>query len=181
MQCCTGNGTQGLYYAWEGTLREEGDSAQINLFLNRVGKLVDVDSYLPYTGKVVIHNKKAKRISIRIPAWVPRRDIKAEVSGKPCSAVRVGNHLVFDNLKPNDTVTLNFPVSETTARYTVNRGTPTEQAYTCTFRGSTMVDISPRDTGPTSYPLYLRDHLRKNQAPQKTVARFLPDKSIIRW
>ena len=34
--------------------------AQVNLLLNRASPWLDVDSYLPYEGKVVIHNKTAQ-------------------------------------------------------------------------------------------------------------------------
>jgi hypothetical protein len=70
MHCCTGNATQGLYYAWEGALREMGDQAVVNLWLNHDGRLVDVDSCLPYEGKLVIRNKAARRVAVRVPSWV---------------------------------------------------------------------------------------------------------------
>ena len=44
-----------------------------------------------------------------------------------------------------------------------------------------MVDISPRDEAPTSYPLYLRDHLKRDKAPLKQLARFVPDRTLVRW
>ena len=181
MTCCTGNGTQGLYYAWEGIVREAGETAQVNLLLNRAGDLVDVDSCLPYSGKVVIRNKKARRIAVRIPSWVKRPELRADVSGARRPLEWIGNCVVFDALKSGDALTLVFPVEETTASYTVNARTAAEQTYACTFRGSTLVDISPRDLAPTSYPLYLRDHLRGDDAPVKAVERFVPDRTIIRW
>jgi len=181
MGCCTGNGTQGLYYAWEGIVRESGDTAQVNLFLNRAARLVDVDSHLPFEGKVVIKNKAARRVAVRIPAWVNRADLRAEVSGKSAALDWVGRYVMFEGLKPNDVVTILFPVRETTASYTANANTPSEQPYSCTFRGSTLVDISPRDESPTSYPFYLRDHLRRDKAPMKTVTRFVADRIITGW
>lgn len=181
MTCCTGNGTQGLYYAWEGSVREDHETARVNLLLNRAAGLVDVDSYLPYSGRVIIRNKKARRIAVRVPGWVKRPELRAEVSGAQRSPVWVGNYVVFDALKPEDALTLIFPVEETTASYTVNARTAAEQTYACTFRGSTLVDISPRDTAPTSYPLYLRDHLRSNDAPVKRVERFVPHRTIVHW
>jgi hypothetical protein len=197
MGCCTGNGTQGLYYAWEGIVRETGDTAQVNLFLNRAAKLVDVDSYLPFEGKVVIKNKSARRISVRIPAWVDRRQLRAhrrsgvpplpsnvsaESSGTPLQQLDwVGRYLIFDSLKPDDILTLQFPIKETTARYTANARTPQETIYTCVFRASTLVDISPRDEHPTTYPFYLRDELRRDKAPMKKTARFVADRLIRDW
>lgn len=181
MGCCTGNGTRGLYYAWEGTVREKGDSAQVNLLLNRASKLLDVDSYLPYEGKIVLRNKAARRVSVRIPYWVDRHELRAEVSGQNAPLDWIGNYIVLGGLKPADTITLKFPIKETTAKYTVNANTDQAQVYTCTFRGSTLVDISPRDTTPTSYPLYQRDHLRNDKTPMKTTQRFVPDKIVVHW
>ena len=181
MQCCTGNGTQGLYYAWEGTVRHSGDSAQVNLLLNRASGGLDVDSYLPYEGKVVIHNKKMARVSVRIPSWVRRREIRSRISGKEGRGAWVGNYLMFDGLRRGDKIELEFPVPRSTARYTANSRTEMEQTYTCTFRGSTLVDISPRDDAPTSYGLYRRDHLKADKAPLKKTARFVPDRTILSW
>lgn len=181
MVCCTGNGTQGLYYAWEAIVREKGDTAQVNLLMNRAARLIDLDSCLPYEGKVVIHNKAARRISVRMPFWVNRREIRAQVSGKDAPLDWLGNYLVFSQLEPQDSITVQFPIRETTARYTVNANSDEERVYTCTFRASTLVDISPRDNAETSYPLYLRDHLRQDKAPMKRVQRFASSKIVTNW
>jgi hypothetical protein len=181
MTCCTSNGTQGLYYAWEGAVRSNGDAAQVNLWLNRVSRLLDVESHLPYEGKLVVRNKAARRIAVHVPFWVSRHQLRADVAGQTRPLAWVGNYLLFDNLQRGDVVTLTFPVKETTARYTVNARTPAEQVYTCDFRGSTLVDISPRDQSPTSYPLYQREHLRRDKAPVKTVERFAASRTIVHW
>ena len=181
MTCCTGNGTQGLYYAWEATLRQNRDTAQVNLLLNRAGKLVDVDSYLPFEGKVCIRSKGAPRVSVRVPSWVNRRDLTVAVNGRARPLVWVGNYVFVDGLKSGDGITLEFPTGETTARYTVNARTKDERTYRCVFRGSTLVDISPRDDAPTNYPLYVREHVRKDRAPMKKTSRFVSERTILRW
>jgi DUF1680 family protein len=181
MVCCTGNGTQGLYYAWEAIVREHGSSAQVNLLLNRASRLLDVDSWLPHEGKVVIRNKGASRVHVRIPHWVNRRELRVEVSGRPRALDWVGSYLVFERLKPGDAVTIRFPVRETTHRYTVNANSDKEQVYTCTFRGSTLVSISPREESPTTYQLYQRERLRSDAAPMKTVERFVADAKVAEW
>jgi hypothetical protein len=181
MQCCTGNGTQGLYYAWEGTVRRNGDSAQVNLLLNRASSGVDIDSYLPYEGRVVLRNKALRRVSVRIPYWVQRREIRARVNEADRPLVWAGNYLLIGDLTPGDTISIEFPLTETTASYAACAGTADEQIYHCTFRGSTLVDITPRDEAATSYPLYLRQGLRAPVAPMKTVTRFVADRTIQRW
>jgi hypothetical protein len=93
-----------------------------------------------------------------------------------------GNYVVFGQLTPGDDILLEFPLVESSASYTVNARTKDEQTYACAFRGSTLVDISPRDEAPTSYPLYLRDHLKRaGKAPIVEVPRFVADQRIIYW
>ncbi|MHB9033539.1 MAG: hypothetical protein ACYC6L_10870, partial [Anaerolineae bacterium] len=143
MQCCTGNATQGLYYAWEGALRVSGDTAAINLLLNRSSACADVDSYLPYEGKVVIHNKTLRKLALHLPAFTGWRDIRLQINGSDRRWERVGNYLLADELVPGQRVTVTFPVRENTYTYTAARGSTDEQTYSCTFRGSTLVRIEP--------------------------------------
>ncbi len=181
MICCTGNGTQGLYYAWEAAVRENGDAAQVNLLINRASRLLDVESSLPYEGLVVIRNKAARRISVRIPSWVSRREIRADVDGRPREQDWIDSSLLYGDLRAGCVVTLRFPMKESTASYTVNANTDKAQVYTCTFRGSTLVDISPRDDSPTTYQLYRRSHMRSGPAPVKTVERFVAQAKVAAW
>jgi len=181
MQCCTGNATQGLYYAWEGIVRESGTKAVVNLFLNRAARLVDVDSYLPFEGKVVVCNKEARCIAIRIPAWVDVRALKAEVSGVSHDLDWTGRYLHFNDLPADAVISITFPIMEKNAAYTINAHTESEQVHTCVFRGSTLVDISPRDQVPTSYPLYQRSHMRAAMTPIKQVERFVANRIVRKW
>jgi len=43
------------------------------------------------------------------------------------------------------------------------------------------MDISPRDTSPTSVPLYQREHLNREKAPVKEVTRFVSERIIADW
>ncbi|RKY03463.1 MAG: hypothetical protein DRP56_11120, partial [Planctomycetota bacterium] len=54
--------------------------------------------------------------------------------------------------------------------------------YAITFRGNTVVDISPRNESPNVYPIYLRDHMKTaKKAPMKKVRRFVSDKPVLQW
>jgi hypothetical protein len=167
--CCSGNGTQAMYYAWHSAVRFKDGIATVNLLLNRASPWMDVSSYLPYEGKVVLTNKKARRAAVRIPRWVDRSAIQAQVNGKSAATSWIGNYLVVDGLRPKDVLVLDFPVVERTAKYTM----AFDRTYTFTFRGNTVVDVSPRDTNPTGYPVYLRDHFQLTKAPMKKVAHYV--------
>ncbi len=188
MQCCSANAPRALYYAWEGTLRHDKGTVTVNLLLNRASAWLDVDSYLPYEGKVLMHVKDAARVAVRLASWIPRDELQTRVNGIAREGVRLGNYMLIDELKPGDTIALAFPVQESVATYTGNAHRPggssskvRETQYHCTFRGSTIVDISPRDEDPTTYPFYRRDHMRQDAAPMKRVTRFVPERTIVNW
>ena len=172
MQCCTANAVRGLYSAWEAITRFEDDHAKVNLFLNRAAPWLDIDSYLPYEGKVIIKNKAAKLISVRIPPWVQPSQLECFVNDDPRSPLGwAGSYAMFDDMKPGDILELRFPVPEYTVTSTAHTGMPQETAYTIKMRGNTAVDISPREGDPRKYQFYQRDHMKAKKAPMRKVTR----------
>lgn len=119
MLCCTYNGLIGYYHAWEGIVRCRGGVAQVNLLLNRASPWLDVDSHLPYEGKVVLRNKCARTIAVRIPRWVDAAGVACTRGGRRDEPARLGGFLVFEGTRPDDEVQLEFPMIESTASYTV--------------------------------------------------------------
>lgn len=194
IQCCTANGTQGLYYAWEGIIREKkNDHVQVNLLLNRASPWMDIESYLPYQGKVVLRNKTARTLSLRIPNWVNRSKVKCAVNGAPRDFSRVGNYAILDGLKQNDQISFTFPIEEEKVTYTVLTrqqwtSDPREAKnppgasvqYVCHFKGNTLVDFSPRPSDDRWYPIYRRDRYKQSRAPLKKVTRYVSP-TALRW
>jgi len=160
--------------------------AQVNLLLNRASPWLDVDSYLPYEGKVNLKNKSAKKIHLRIPMWVDKTAVQCQVNGKNVPLLWLNNYLIIDPVAENDFVTIEFPMVETTERWTEPTYATT---YTCQFKGNTLVDISPRASIPAwatvgqddgviaqvikVYPIYEREHYKANKAPMKKTARYV--------
>ena len=174
MQCCTGNGTQGLYYAWESIVRSHHGTAQINLLLNRASPWLDVESCLPYEGRVVVRNKTAKRVAVRLPRWVARGEVTVQRNGKSADLDWVGNYLLCGGLAPADTVTVEFPVAERTATYVIG-----DRIYLCRFRGNDLMEISPHADGP-GYPMYVGRYEAGNGTPVRTIARYVTER-ILPW
>ena len=193
--CCTGNCTQALYYAWEAIVRCKDGVAQVNLLLNRASPWLDVDSYLPYEGKVVLHNKTARTISVRIPLWVDKSAVKCRVGDSEIPPVWVGQRLLFQNVKKNADLTIEFPMSQYTI--TTRPVEPSGDAvsvlgisipYTITFKGNTVVDIGPRMEGwgrrgngtRDVIQIYERERYKQDKAPMKKVTRTIAD-TIPEW
>lgn len=186
--CCVPNGALGLYYAWESIVRHDNGSVRVNLLLNRASPWVDVDSYLPYEGKVVVRNKSARRVALRVPGWAPKQEVEVAINDKRASPFWVGNYMVLDGLSAQDVITVEFPVVEQTVEYTVPDGeyVPPERGgqgelsrtrYTCCFKGNTLVNISPRDE-TSDYPIYRREEYKENKAPVRDVTRYVSPYTI---
>ena len=189
--CCTGNCTQALYSVWESIVRYNDRTAKINLLLNRVSPWLDIASYLPYEGKVVLNNKTSKNIVVRIPYWVDKKSVKSKVNGNETKTLWIDNYLFFGNVNPNDVVVIEFPMVESFEKYkgkTIN-----DDAYECHFKGNTLVDISPREEmdndgysyyhgrgGEKVYPTYRRDFYKENKASMVEKTQFVSS-VIIKW
>ena len=69
MHCCTGNATRTLFYIWEHILTYQQGQLHVNLLLNRASPWADVDSHIPYAGRVDVKIKQSVELFIRIPEW----------------------------------------------------------------------------------------------------------------
>ncbi|MDZ4818029.1 MAG: hypothetical protein SGJ20_03550 [Planctomycetota bacterium] len=192
--CCTGNCVPALYGAWEAIVRCDEGNARINLLLNRSSEWLDIDSYLPFEGKVVIRNKTAKSIAVRMPLWVDLEATDSRIDGELVGATCLGRYLVFESVQPKCEVTITFAVKETIETWTLkwrpdqfwqectNPGTHWQPGskpsiFTMRFRANTLIDIEPRDSA-AGFPLYRRDRYRSERTPMTTVTRFVPVKTI---
>ncbi|HTM54985.1 MAG TPA: hypothetical protein VL175_13210 [Pirellulales bacterium] len=169
-----------FYYAWHGITRFDKDAklAQVNLLLNRVSPWLDVESYLPYEGKVILRNKQARTIMIRLPMWLNDRlpgwdadqaAVTCQRNGQAYVPGRVGRNLLVD-VQIGDVVELSCPVPTRTDRYTIHG-----KAYAVQFRGGTVVDIDNRNTSSDMIPIYQREAMKATTAPMHTVKRFLTE------
>jgi hypothetical protein len=131
---------------------------------------MDIDSYLPYEGKVVLHNKTAHTAMVRIPAWVEKDSVRVYVEDREIDPPVSGNRLVIAGLEPSDTIRLEFPLSRRTSEYTIH-GDP----YTVEFKGSTALNITPDENPENYYSYYPREAYQEDKAPMRTVQRFVAD------
>jgi hypothetical protein len=169
MHCCTANGARTLYHVWDSIVSRQDGEVRVNLLLNRASPWLDVDSYLPVEGKVVLRIKDALRVAMRMPEWCDPRGVRATLGGKQVETQVDGRYLRIDGTRPGDMLTLTFAVPERTTHRVVG-----EIPYKLTLRGSNVVGIDPRGE---VYPLYER------QPSGKTVPnnRFVPDIGQIVW
>jgi hypothetical protein len=89
------------------------------------------------------------------------------LNGKPIEAIQPGRCVMVEGIKNGDVIGLNFIVRERTDKYFIH-----DKTYTIHYRGSTVVDISPRNTDPELIPMYQRDAMKETKAPMHRVKRF---------
>ena len=166
MHCCTANGARTFYYVWDSIVTGSEDEAQVNLLLNRASELLDVDSYLPAQGKVVLKIKSAKKAAVRLPEWVDTGAVTVAVGGRKTRTKTEGRVLRISGLKSGNEVSIEFPVPERTVNRVLGR-----RPYKLTLRGSNVVAIDPPGL---AYPLY--DDTPSGKLVEKE--RFVPSRKV---
>ncbi len=174
MNCCSGSGARGLYIVWRDMVEYKEGRLRVNLLLNRASKWADIDSFIPYTGRVDVKTKrKLKNLEIRIPQWVKPEEVSCEVDGSPRELKFVARYAIVGKVKKGQVCTLKFPIFERTDTINVQG-----QDYTIVRRGNTVVKIDP----PGKYhPFYQRAHYRNEKPLYRKVRRFVSDEDFGWW
>ena len=171
MHCCAGNETRAIYYLWENILDYSDGTLRINLLLNRASPWADLDSHIPYEGRVDLTIKRSCNLEVRIPEWVKPAETVCTVNGEVRTLGWNGRYARVGSVGPDDAVTLTFPISERTVKETID-GTE----YTMIIRGNDVVYMDPPGK---NYPFYQRKgHYREGQARWIERRRFLPSEPV---
>jgi hypothetical protein len=165
MHCCTGNGARALYYVWDNILHYRDGKLKINLLFNRASKWADVDSHIPYTGQVDVRIKEACEVAIRIPEWAGPNQCKCTVDHREQALSWDGRFALVGKVKAGRTVTLTFPISETTHELWIEK-----KKYTIIRKGNDVVYIDPPGE---NCPLYQRAHYRVSETRWRKIERFV--------
>jgi hypothetical protein len=162
--CCTGNGSRALYYVWNKMLTFRDGTLTVNLLLNRASAWADVNSHIPYEGRVDVRVKQTCDLALRIPEWVQPAEVSCTVDEQPISPSFQRRYLKVSRVQSGSTVSVAFPISERTVEATIG-----DIPYTLIIKGNDVVSIDPPGT---LQPFYQRAHYRENQARWKAVERF---------
>ena len=168
--CCTGNGARALYYVWKNIVREKEGRLKVNLLLNRASRWADVDSYIPYEGRVDIHMKTTEELFVRIPEWVQPDQVRFEIGQKNIPLMWSGRYASPGKVAGGHSVVIRFPIAETTVRERIG-----SLDVSLVLRGSTVVAISP---GGKYGPLYQRAYYRGGVTRWKEVERWIAPEEL---
>jgi len=150
--CCTGNGSRAIFYIWDNMLEFVDERLSIHLLLNRASPWADVNSYVPYEGRIDVMMKTACNVEIRIPEWVKYEEVSCFVNSMPREIVIQERYVQVGSTESGNLVTLTFPISERTVNTTIGG-----VSYTLIIKGNDVVSIDP----PGNWqPFYQRAHYR---------------------
>lgn len=173
MHCCI-SGAEALYIVWHNILTQDDNGVSVNLLLNRDSRWVRVNSHMPYEGKVELFVHNAPVLSVRVPDWVSKNDVRVVVDDRSVSVSAddwQDGYVRLKDLKPGNKITITFPQREM-----VEEKFFAGHTYTLTWRGDTVVNISPN--GTTS-PTYQRKNMQHGKsAPLKHAVYHVPDKEV---
>ena len=171
MHCCIGEACMTVHRVWDNILHFHDGKLKVNLLMNRASPWADVDSYIPYQGRVDVKIKQACDCSVRIPQWVAPEETRVAVDGKARKVTFGGRYAQIGRVEPENVVTLTFPIFERTDKVTIQG-----KDYTLIRKGNDVVHIDP----PGEYcPLYQqRQRYRDNKPHTKQVERFVAEQQI---
>lgn len=165
MNCCTGNGARAIYRVWDGMLDFNEGVLSIHLLFNRASPWADIDSYIPYEGRVDVKMKQSCAVEIRIPEWVQPEEVSCSVNGESRQLTFRERYAQIGHVQDGTIINLTFPISERTVHTTIG-----QVPYTLIIKGNDVISIDPSGE---YYPYYQRDHYRNNQARLVTRDRFV--------
>lgn len=163
--CCTARGAVAIFEVWKHMIQWDGKRLRLNLLLNRASEEADIDSHLPYTGRVDIRAKKDLELTVRIPEWVRTGEVQATVGGKDRTIAVSGRYADIGPVSAGEVATMTFPIHERDEITTVHG-----RKYTLRIKGNTVISVDP----PGKYcPTYQRAGYCENVVPYRTVQRFI--------
>lgn len=166
--CCVASGARGLFYGWSNIVTEKQGRVSVNLLLNRAAKWLDVESSLPYEGRVrLVVKRDIPDLCVRLPDWAPYGAVSVAYRKGSETRCETGRTLpcvdrVFLKLGATEKgtiVTIEFPMAE---RETVE--TAVDDRYHVRWRGDNVVGISP---GGSYLPLYAHSPVFDGSTPMK--------------
>jgi hypothetical protein len=171
--CCTASGARAIFAAWRDMLNYDHGTLKVNLLFNRASKWADIDSYIPYTGRVELKIKQPLELEVRIPEWVKPGEAKCEVDGKTRKLGFDGRYAQAGKVVKGQTVAITFPISERTEKRRIEKFD-----YTFVVRGNDVVDVDP----PGKYcPYYQRAHYRTGKPLYQKTIRFVAREELAWW
>jgi hypothetical protein len=170
MACCNAAGTRALYDLWHCATDDDGHHCRVHMAFSRPTAWGDVVGYQPFAGRLDVHMKVPRSLSVRIPGWAAWSEVQVSVNDQPAQYERQGAYARLPQLQAGDVVSVRYPLPIESRTYRLG-----DDMGVATYKGATAVNITP---GGTFWPLYRRDHYLGSEPPQAEQLWHLPAREI---
>jgi hypothetical protein len=168
--CCINGGIRGLFLASQNAIHETAQEIRVNLLISAATPGLEVASYLPYQGRLVLYPTSGKRIRVRTPDWLNPNNVR--VSGQAGLQSEIESSAVCLKGAVAGPIVLRFEQPEIERTHIV-----AGRSYRALWRGDTVVRLLPYGG---VYPIFQRTTLSESSAALKPRDLFpLPQK--VHW
>ena len=159
-----------LYWIWDRIVNVQDGKLRVNLLLNRASRWADIDSYIPYEGRVEIRVKRSGGLAVRIPEWVQPAEVMVEVDNATRNVGWSGRYAEIGDVQSGQMVRLCFPMVDRRDGIFIQK-----KKYNLVRRGNEVVKIYPRGK---YYPFYQRQAYMSGEPRWRKVRRFVSGEEI---
>lgn len=172
MHCCTANASRSLYYIWKDMHQCEEGVIRINLLINMDSKFAEVESYIPYDGKVTITPKLDCTLEIRLPEWITdTNQVNTSMKGVTVKFSQQGRYIIINNIKNGTNIDFFFPIEIKEIVQWIEK-----RRFEFTMKGNDIVSVKPRGR---FIPIFEREKYLSNNTPMKEKEVYIADDRFI--
>jgi hypothetical protein len=142
MGCCPPEAMRAIYIAWRNVVTESKEGVFVNLCLNHDAVQARVISFAPTSGRMTVVAKKAAHFFLRPPSWTPREQVVVYRGGTKVEAKWKGDYVKLENIKPNEELTIVYPLVRFRQSIDVAGG-----KYNYQWVGNAVLSVDPPGEG----------------------------------
>ena len=147
---------KGFYLTWSHIVTRKPGRIRVNLSLNFNSPWVEIHSFRPYQGKVEVILKEETGLSVRVPDWVDKWDVKVSVNGEETPFKWEGDYVRLERVRKGQKVIVEYPLRQMWIREDVGTA-----IFEFKWRGDTVVEVAPKGR---IVPLYERAYMDRDEA-----------------
>jgi hypothetical protein len=142
MGCCPPEAMRAIYIAWRNVVTESNEGVFVNLCFNRDAAEARVVSFAPNSGRMTVVAKKGADFFLRPPSWTPRQQVVVYRGAAKVEAKWKGDYVKLENVKPDEELTIAYPLVGFRQSISVAGGT-----YNYQWLGNTVLSVDPPGEG----------------------------------
>ena len=156
--CCGGSGTHAFFIAWKNSARFDNGTLSVHMHFDKLLPEAEIRSYQPYRGLLTIELKRACKVRVRIPDFVPPGEIAARsgttsstpkrgTGGGKVAARIFGNYLLLGDRQAGEKLEITYPLALREETEVIGNPGRRQYAYRVTWKGDTVVRMTPVGEG----------------------------------